>query len=163
MAASVCFEQSYGMIDGDSASITEATAIVSAMAKLPVRQNLAMTGSLNQFGEVQPIGGVNQKIEGFWRTAEILGKKDGKFTVLIPVQNALNLMLNRQARTAVEDGRLEVIPVRTMAEVFEIATGVPLGATTLHQDVFTPGSALWIIHERQEQMRAQRKKERKTK
>ena len=163
MAASVCFEQSYGMIDGDSASITEATAIISAMSRLPVRQNLAMTGSLNQFGEVQPIGGVNQKIEGFWRTAEILGKKDGKFTILIPVQNALNLMLNRQTRTAVEEGILEVIPVRTMAEVFEIATDVPLGATNLHQDLFSPGSALWIIQERQEELRAERKKDRKRK
>ena len=164
VAASVCFEQSYGMIDGDSASITEATAIISALAKLPVRQNLAMTGSLNQFGEVQPIGGVNEKIEGFWRTVEILGKKStGTYTVLIPVQNAPNLMLHKAARTAVEEGKLQVIPVRTMAEVFEIATGIPLGATDLHEERFTPGSGLWIIHERMQELRAKRRQERKEK
>ena len=163
VAASVCFEQSYGMIDGDSASITEATAIISALAKLPVRQNLAMTGSLNQFGEVQPIGGVNEKIEGFWRTVEIIGKKTGTYTVMIPVQNASNLMLHRSARAAVAEGRLEVIPVRTMAEVFEIATGVPLGAVDLHRENFEPGSALWIIHERMKELRSKRRQERKEK
>ena len=163
VAASVCFEQSYGLIDGDSASITEVTAILSALSKLPVRQNLAMTGSMNQFGEVQPIGGVNEKVEGFWRTVEILGKKDGEYTVLIPVQNAANLMLHTSARTAVEEGRLKVIPVRTMAEVFEIATGVPLGAEDLHQERFVPGSALWIVHERMEELRAKRRRDRKEK
>ena len=163
VAASVCFEQSYGMIDGDSASITEATAILSALSKIPVRQNLAMTGSLNQFGEVQPIGGVNEKIEGFWRTIEILGKKSGKYTVLIPTQNAANLMLHRPARNAVAEGRLEVIAVKTMAEVFELSTGVPLGASDLQQERFAPGSALWIIHERIQELRAKRRKERKEK
>jgi predicted ATP-dependent protease len=163
IAASVCFEQSYGMIDGDSASITEATAIISALAKLPVRQNLAMTGSLNQFGEVQPIGGVNEKVEGFWRTVEILGKKSGKYTVLIPKQNVANLMLQKAARKAVEEGHLEVIPVGTMAEVFELATGVPLGATDMHHEDFAPGSALWIVHERVAELRAKRRRERKEK
>ncbi|MEI6832927.1 MAG: ATP-binding protein [bacterium] len=163
LAASVCFEQSYGLIDGDSASITEATAILSALSKVPVRQNLAMTGSLNQFGEVQPIGGVNEKIEGFWRTVEILGKGTSRYTVLIPVQNVANLMLHRAARAAVDEGKLEVIPVRSMAEVFEISTGVPLGAQDLHQERFEPGSALWIIHERIQEIRARRRKERKEK
>lgn len=163
LAASVCFEQSYGLIDGDSASITEATAILSALSKLPVRQNLAMTGSLNQFGEVQPIGGVNEKIEGFWRTVEILGKKSGRYTVLIPIQNASNLMLHKSARLAVEEGVLEVVPVRTMAEVFELATGVPLGAVDLHREEYPPGSALWIIHERLQELRARRRAERKEK
>ncbi len=163
LAASICFEQSYGMIDGDSASITEATAILSALARLPVRQNLAMTGSLNQFGEVQPIGGVNEKIEGFWRTVELLGKKSGTYRVIIPKQNVPNLMLQKAARTAVEEGRLEVVPVSTMAEVFELATGVPLGAIDLYQDDFSPGSALWIIHERVAELRAKRRRERKEK
>jgi predicted ATP-dependent protease len=122
-----------------------------------------MTGSLNQFGEVQPIGGVNEKIEGFWRTVEILGKGTSRYTVLIPVQNVANLMLHRAARAAVDEGKLEVIPVRSMAEVFEISTGVPLGAQDLHQERFEPGSALWIIHERIQEIRARRRKERKEK
>jgi len=120
-------------------------------------------GSLNQFGEVQPIGGVNEKIEGFWRTVEILRKTASRHTVLIPIQNVANLMLHRSARAAVDAGKLEIIPVRTMAEVFEISTGVPLGARNLHQELFEKGSALWIIHERTEQLRAKRIKERKEK
>ncbi len=163
LAASICFEQSYGLIDGDSASITEATAILSALSKIPVRQNMAMTGSLNQFGEVQPIGGVNEKVEGFWRTVEILGRKSSEYTVLIPIQNVPNLMLHRSARAAVNDGKLKIVPVKTMAEVFEISTGVPLGALDLHQERFAPGSALWIIHERLQELRAARRKDRREK
>lgn len=163
LAASICFEQSYGLIDGDSASITEATAILSALSKIPVRQNMAMTGSLNQFGEVQPIGGVNEKIEGFWRTVEILGRKSSEYTVLIPIQNVPNLMLHRSARTAVTEGKLNIVPVKTMAEVFEISTGVALGALDLHQERFAPGSALWIIHERLQELRAARRKDRREK
>lgn len=159
VSASVCFEQSYGLIDGDSASITELTAILSALSRLKVKQNLAMTGSLNQFGEVQPIGGVNEKVEGFWRTVRTLGKANGKYRVLIPIQNAANLMLHRETRQAVKDGHLEIIPVSTFAQVFELATGVPLGADSIHDDVFTKGSALWIIEERLKEMRERRKKE----
>lgn len=163
IAASVCFEQNYGGIDGDSASITELCGIISALAKIPIKQNLAMTGSLNQFGEVQPIGGVNEKIEGFWRTAKILGKDSEIYRVLIPVQNAPNLMLHREAREAVAAGKLEVIPVTTFAEVFELATGVPLGIEDIYDTKFTPGSAFWIIDQRLTEMRDQRRRERKSK
>lgn len=163
IAASVCFEQNYGGIDGDSASITELCAIISALSRIPLRQNMAMTGSLNQFGEVQPIGGVNEKIEGFWRTVKLLGKENGTYRVLIPVQNAPNLMLHRDAREAVSAGHLEVIPVTTFAEVFELATGVPLGIDSVYDEHFTPGSAFWIIDQRLKEMRDQRKRERKTK
>jgi predicted ATP-dependent protease len=124
---------------------------------------MAMTGSLNQFGEVQPIGGVNEKIEGFWRTVEILGRKSSEYTVLIPIQNVPNLMLHRSARAAVNEGKLKIVPVKTMAEVFEISTSVPLGALDLHQERFAPGSALWIIHERLQELRAARRKDRREK
>ena len=161
ISASVCFEQSYGLIDGDSASVTELTAILSAISQVPVFQNIAMTGSLNQFGEVQPIGGVNEKIEGFWRTIKALGKESGRFRVLIPMQNAANLMLHGDARAAVKNGHLEVVPVKTFAEVFELATGLALGIDSIYQLQFTRGSALWIIHERLEEIRARRKLEKK--
>lgn len=140
-SASICFEQSYGIIDGDSATIAELTAIVSAVADIPVKQNLAMTGSLNQFGDVQPVGGINEKIEGFYKTCQILGKKDGKYTVLIPFQNSTNLMLNEETRTAVATGKLTIIPVRYIWEAFELATGVPLGCLSVHGEEIQPNSA----------------------
>lgn len=161
IAASVCFEQSYGLIDGDSASITELTAILSALSRIPVYQNLAMTGSLNQFGEVQPIGGVNEKIEGFWRTVMLLGKAQGNYRVLIPIQNAPNLMLHKDARLAVKEKHLEIVPVSTFAQVFELSTGVPLGAQTIYDERFSQGSALWIIEQRLREMRDRRKKEKR--
>jgi lon-related putative ATP-dependent protease len=157
-SASVCFEQSYGLIDGDSASITELTAIVSALARIPVRQNLAMTGSLNQFGEVQPIGGVNEKIEGFWRTVEILGKADLSYDVLIPVQNAANLMVNKSVRQAVKEKRLRIIPVKTFSQVFELSTGLAFGASDIYDSKFGEGSALWIVENRLRELRESRKK-----
>jgi predicted ATP-dependent protease len=160
IAASVCFEQSYGLIDGDSASITELTAIVSALARLPIKQNLAMTGSLNQFGEVQPIGGVNEKIEGFWRTVELLGKKAETYKVLIPIQNAPNLMVHKKVRQAVKDGLLEIIPVVSFAQVFELATGVPFGVEDIYEERFSEGSALWIIEQRLKEIRESKKRER---
>ena len=162
VAASVCFEQSYGLIDGDSASITELTAIISALSRIPIYQNMAMTGSLNQFGDVQPIGGVNEKIEGFWRTVKVLGKAENTYRVLIPIQNAANLMLHREVRAAVEKKRLEIIPVSSFSEVFELATGVPLGITDIYDPHFPQGSAMWIIHERAKELRRIRRSDRKS-
>ncbi|WP_141732481.1 Lon protease family protein [Oligoflexus tunisiensis] len=131
--ASVCFEQNYGMIDGDSATLAEVIAIISSLARVPVRQNLAITGSMNQFGEVQTIGGVNEKIEGFWKICDLVGRSE-KYTVIIPAANAQNLMLHRKTQDAVKAGRLEIIPVTHIAEAFEIATGVPLGVRDVHGD-----------------------------
>ena len=157
MSASVCFEQSYGIIDGDSATVTEAVAILSAMARIPIKQNLAMTGSLSQFGEVQPIGGVNEKIEGFFRTVQKVGKEK-EYMILIPYQNTENLMLHRTIQEAIRTGYLKIYPVETFAQVFELATGVPLGADTIYDEDFAPNSALDIIRLRLENM-YQRKKE----
>ncbi len=162
ISASIAFEQSYGLIDGDSASITELTALLSALANIAVKQNLAMTGSLNQFGEVQPIGGVNEKVEGFWRTVKLLGKESGNFKVLIPVQNAPNLMLHKETRLAVKNKHLEIIPVSHFYEVFELATDLPLGIKSIRDEVFVPGSALWIVRERLDALRAKRLQERKS-
>ncbi len=156
ISASVCFEQSYGIIDGDSATITEAVAILSAMAKIPIKQNLAMTGSLSQFGEVQPIGGVNEKIEGFFRTVQKVGNEN-EYSVLIPHQNTENLMLHRTVQDAIRSGYLKIYPVATFAQVFELATGVPFGAETIYDEDFIPDSALDIIRHRLENMHQRRR------
>ncbi len=163
LAASICFEQSYGTIDGDSATLAEFVAILSALSGVPVRQNIAMTGSLNQFGEVQPIGGVNEKVEGFWQTCKILGQANGTFACMVPKQNVPNLMLARQARQAVESGKLKIIPVGSIVEAFQVATGVPLGVPDLRDNrvgVFTRGSALQLAEDRLEKLHRERLKDR---
>jgi predicted ATP-dependent protease len=163
LAASICFEQSYGMIDGDSATLAEFVAILSALSGVPVKQGVAMTGSLNQFGEVQPIGGVNEKVEGFWKTCSILGSPKAKFSCLVPKQNVANLMLSKEARTAVQAGRLEVVPVGSIVEAFELATGHPLGIAEVRTFVpgkFARGSALEKAAKRLDEIHLKRLKER---
>ncbi|MEZ4742263.1 MAG: ATP-binding protein [Bdellovibrionota bacterium] len=144
-SASVCFEQSYGIIDGDSATIAELTAIISAIAGIPVFQNVAMTGSLNQFGDVQAVGGINEKAEGFYRACKLLGKNKKDYTLIIPFQNVQNFMLQKDVREAVKSGYLKIFPVRYFWEAFELATGVPLGTKSISTKTFTRGSALDII------------------
>jgi len=125
-SASLTFEQSYSMIDGDSASSTELYALLSALADAPIRQGLAVTGSVNQKGEVQPIGGVNQKIEGFFGVCKAKGLT-GDQGVLIPAANVENLMLCEEVVEAVEAGQFHVIPVTSVEEGIEKLTGVPAG------------------------------------
>lgn len=124
--ASLAFEQSYSMIDGDSASSTELYAILSALADLPIRQGLAVTGSVNQKGEVQPIGGVNEKIEGFYRVCKAKGLT-GDQGVLIPAANVENLMLNKEVVEAVKAGQFHVYPVTTIEQGIELLTGIEAG------------------------------------
>ena len=126
LTASVAFEQSYGGVDGDSASSTEVYAILSSLSGLPLRQDLAVTGSLNQRGEIQPIGGVNEKIEGFFDVCRAKGLT-GTQGVLIPRQNVQNLMLRAEVAEAVRDGKFHVYPVGTVDEGIEILTGVEAG------------------------------------
>lgn len=148
IASSICFEQSYGGIDGDSASITILCAVLSSFSKIPIMQNYAMTGSVNQFGEVQPIGGVNEKIEGFFKTASIIGKKSTIYNVIIPKQNVSDLMLSAEVREAVKEGKINILPVSYLYEAFELITGVPLGAKTIYDEKFPEGSALAIIEQK---------------
>lgn len=126
LSASICFEQSYGGVDGDSASSTEIYALLSALSGCPVRQDLAVTGSVNQQGDVQPIGGVNEKIEGFYDVCRIRGLT-GDQGVLIPAPNVEDLMLRKDVVEAVADGRFYVYPVSTIAQGIEILTGVRAG------------------------------------
>jgi len=126
LAASLAFEQSYGGVDGDSASSTEVYAILSSLSGLALRQDLAVTGSLNQKGEIQPIGGVNEKIEGFFGVCRARGLT-GTQGVLIPHQNVQNLMLRADVVSAVREGKFHVYPVRTIDEGIEILTGIEAG------------------------------------
>jgi lon-related putative ATP-dependent protease len=125
-SASLCFEQSYSGVDGDSASSAELYALLSALGGLPLRQDLAVTGSVNQRGEIQAIGGVNEKIEGFFRTCRRLGLT-GTQGVLIPASNVRHLALHPEVVAAVREGRFAVYPVRTVEEGLELLTGLPAG------------------------------------
>jgi lon-related putative ATP-dependent protease len=126
LSASICFEQSYSGVEGDSASSTELYAILSSLSDLPINQEIAVTGSVNQKGEVQPIGGVNQKIEGFFDICKAKGLT-GKQGVLIPHQNVKNLMLREDVVKAVHENKFHIYEVKTINEGIEILTGVPAG------------------------------------
>ena len=127
LSASLAFEQSYSGIDGDSASSTEVYAILSSLSRVPLRQDLAVTGSLNQKGEIQPIGGVNEKIEGFFDVCRSRGLT-GSQGVIIPRRNVQDLMLRREVVEAVAAGKFHVYPVSAIDEGIEILTGIEAGA-----------------------------------
>ncbi|NOR57327.1 MAG: AAA family ATPase [Sulfurimonas sp.] len=126
LSASLVFEQSYGMIEGDSASSTELYALLSSISELPIKQNIAVTGSVNQFGEVQPIGGVNEKIEGFF---DICMRQDptASYSVIIPHTNVKHLMLKTEILKAVEKGIFSIYAVKSIDEGISILTGVEAG------------------------------------
>jgi len=126
LAASICFEQSYSGVDGDSASSTEVYALVSALSGLPLRQDIAVTGSMNQQGDIQAIGGVNEKIEGFFDVCKIKGLS-GSQGVLIPESNVEDLMLREDVLEAVNEGRFHVWPVAKIEQGIEILTGTTAG------------------------------------
>ena len=126
LTASLAFEQAYSGVDGDSASSTEVYAILSSLSKLPLRQDIAVTGSLNQKGEIQPIGGVNEKIEGFFDVCKAR-RLTGTQGVVIPHQNVGNLMLRKDVVEAVRNGLFHVYPVKTIDAGIEILTGVKAG------------------------------------
>jgi len=126
LRASLVFEQSYGGVEGDSASLAEACALLSALADLPLRQDLAVTGSINQLGSVQVVGGLNEKIEGFFDVCNRRGLT-GAQGVLIPADNAQHLMLRRDLVDAARDGRFHVYPVRSVDEAIAFLTGTTAG------------------------------------
>ena len=127
LSASIAFEQSYSGVEGDSASSTEVYAILSSLSRLPLRQDIAVTGSINQKGEIQPIGGVNEKIEGFFDVCRAKGLT-GTQGVIIPHQNIQNLMLRQDVVQAVAEGKFHIYPVRHVDEGMEILTGFEAGA-----------------------------------
>jgi len=126
LGASLTFEQSYGGVDGDSASSTELYALLSAIGRVPIDQSFAVTGSVDQRGEVQAIGGVNEKIEGFFDLCAARGLT-GTQGVLIPRANVPHLMLRHDVVDAVAAGRFAIYPIATVDEGIEVLTGVPAG------------------------------------
>ncbi len=126
LSASLCFEQSYSGVEGDSATAAELYAILSSLSGLPLKQYIAVTGSVNQKGVVQPVGGVTQKIEGFFDVCRVLGLT-GRQGVIVPHQNVKNLMLREDVVDAVREGKFHIYAIKTIDEGLEILTGVPAG------------------------------------
>jgi len=126
LAASLVFEQTYGQVEGDSASVAELCALLSSLANAPIRQSLAVTGSVDQFGRVQAIGAVNDKIEGYFDICNQRGLT-GRQGVLIPASNVAHLMLRRDVVEAAAAGRFHVYAVETVDEALELLTGIPVG------------------------------------
>jgi predicted ATP-dependent protease len=126
LSASLVFEQSYGGVDGDSASSAELYALLSALAEAPLKQSFAVTGSVNQLGQVQAIGGVNEKIEGFFDICRARGLTDDQ-GVLIPLANVKHLMLRHDVVEAIAAGQFAIYPVETIDQGIEILTGLPAG------------------------------------
>jgi ATP-dependent Lon protease len=141
MHASICFEQSYSGIDGDSASSTELYALLSALSGVPIRQDLAVTGSVDQYGDVQAIGGANEKIEGFFRVCKAVGMT-GRQGVLLPRSNIRNLMLDSETVEAVENGVFHIYPVDSIDQGIEILTGVRAGS------IDEPGTINYLVDRR---------------
>ena len=150
LSASLCFEQSYEGVEGDSASSAELYAILSSLSARPIKQGIAVTGSVNQKGEIQPIGGVNQKIEGFFRVCQAKGL-NGDQGVLIPRQNLRNLMLREEVVGAVRQGRFHIYSARTIDEGIEILTGVPAGEKQ-KDGVYPEGTISCLVNKRLEEM-----------
>ncbi len=150
LAASLCFEQSYSGVDGDSASSTEVYALLSALSDLPISQEFAVTGSVNQQGDIQPIGGVNEKIEGFYDVCRIKGLT-GKQGVLIPSANIDDLMLRAEVIDAVATGKFHIYPVSSVAEGLEILTGACAGSRDANGK-FPEGTIFARVDDRLRQM-----------
>jgi lon-related putative ATP-dependent protease len=146
LSASLVFEQSYGGVDGDSASMAELCVLLSALADAPIKQSLAITGSVNQHGEAQPIGGVNEKIEGFFDVCRGRGLT-GEQGVIIPASNVQHLMLRRDVVEAVKEKQFHIYTMKTVDQAIELLTGVPAGRR-LQSGKFAAGSINQRVEDR---------------
>ncbi|MEX2475722.1 Lon protease family protein [Marinobacter sp.] len=158
LSASLTFEQNYGEVDGDSASLAELCALVSALSELPVRQDLAITGSVNQFGEVQPIGGANEKVEGFFNTCQLKGGLTGTQGAVVPETNVQNLMLDSDVVQAVRKGKFAVYSVSRAEEAIALLLGKPAGKAD-DKGRYPKQSVFGIIQRRLEAMREHERQE----
>ena len=146
LTASICFEQLYNGVDGDSASSTELYGLLSSLSEVPINQSIAVTGSVNQKGEIQPIGGVNEKIEGFYQICKMRGL-DGSHGVMIPVQNVKNLQLSDEVIDSVRNGLFTIYAVSSIDEGIEVLTGVPAGKKD-KQGKFPAGTVNYLVYEK---------------
>jgi lon-related putative ATP-dependent protease len=167
VSATLAFEQSYGEVEGDSASAAEVVALISGIAEVPVKQNFAITGSINQKGEIQPIGGVNEKIEGFFSVCKNRGLT-GDQGVIIPQLNVKNLMLKKEVVDAVQAHQFHIYSVATVNEALEILTGLPAGERK-EDGSYPEGTVSFLVDKRLKEMskklksddRGEEKKEKK--
>ncbi len=158
ISATICFEQNYNGVDGDSATLAELCLILSTIANIPLDQGIAVTGSVNQFGEVQPIGGVNEKIEGFFKTCKLQGFT-GRQGCIIPVQNIKHLMLHKDVRTEIAKDNFHIWAVSKAQEAFELLTGFHAGQWDSKTQKFEKGSAFELISKKlQHQEKSQKSK-----
>ena len=146
LTASICFEQLYNGVDGDSASSTELYGLLSSLSGIPINQAIAVTGSVNQKGQIQPIGGVNEKIEGYFQICKMRGLT-GEHGVMIPVQNVDNLQLSDEIVSAVKKGLFHVYAVSTIEEGIEVLTGVPAGKKDKNGR-FPAGTVNYLVYEK---------------
>ena len=146
LTASICFEQLYNGVDGDSASSTELYGLLSSLSGIPINQAIAVTGSVNQKGQIQPIGGVNEKIEGFFQICKMRGL-DGSHGVMIPVQNIDNLQLSDEIIEAVKNKLFHIYSVSTIEEGIEVLTGVPAGRKDKNGK-FPAGTINYLVYEK---------------
>ena len=146
LTASICFEQLYNGVDGDSASSTELYGLLSSLSGIPIKQSIAVTGSVNQKGQIQPIGGVNEKIEGFFQICQMRGL-DGSHGVMIPVQNVNNLQLSDEVVDAVKNNKFHIYAVSTIEEGIEVLTGVPAGKKD-KEGKFPAGTVNYLVYEK---------------
>ena len=150
LSARLVFEQNYGGVEGDSASSTELYSILSALSGLPIKQNIAVTGSVNQKGEVQAIGGVNEKIEGFFEVCKLKGLT-GQQGVMIPESNVQNLMLKEEVVEAVKAGKFNIYSVKTIDEGIEVLTGTKAGQKRA-DGTFEEGTVNYIVNKQLREM-----------
>jgi predicted ATP-dependent protease len=150
LSASIAFEQSYEGIEGDSASSTELYALLSSISGVPIKQGIAVTGSVNQRGEIQAIGGVNEKVEGYYEVCKTLGLT-GEQGVVMPEANVRHLMLKDEVVHAVRDGRFHVWAVKTVDEGIEALTGIPAGERQ-EDGKFPSGTLNFLVDERLRKM-----------
>ncbi len=161
--ASICFEQLYGMIEGDSASLAEAILLHSAIGNIPLKQSIAVTGSINQHGEVQPIGGVNEKIEGFFELIKDRGFKEKDAGVIIPQSNIQHLMLSEEVCEAIDKGVFNIYSVEYVDEALEIITGIKAGSFDERTNSYEEGSVNFMVEKALKMLREKSQESKKEK
>jgi lon-related putative ATP-dependent protease len=150
LSASITFEQLYDMVEGDSATCAEMYALLSSISGVPLKQGFAVTGSMDQNGEVQPIGGANEKIEGFYRLCRMRGL-DGSHGVIIPRRNIKNLMLKKEVTDSVTEGKFNIYAIDRMEEGLELLTGMPAGAPA-EDGTYPEGTLNYLVMKRLEEI-----------